>query len=166
MLPSYEQVLELPALREGGVTPDLIDVNGHVNIRHYFEYGASSADVLIRRVGIDDSYRARRHMGVFAAEHHIRYFTEMLEGDPFSVHTVFLERSGKAGHLMAFVVDHAVKAVSCTVEILLVHVDMNTRRAVDFPDDIAAGLDEWIREAGRLTWPIPLSGAMGIRSER
>jgi acyl-CoA thioester hydrolase len=162
-LPSYEEVLEVPALLQGSVEPEFIDVNGHMNIRHYLDYGATSADVLIRRVGIDDAYRAERRMGVFTAEHHIRYFTEIREGGKFSVHPLLLERSGKAGHLLSFILDRVDEVVSCTVEIVLVHVGMDTRRPVEFPADIAAGLDKWIDRAREVSWPIPVSGAMGIR---
>ena len=162
-LPSYDDVLALPVLLEGSVTIDFIDVNGHMNIRHYLDYGAHSADVIIRRIGIDDDYRAQRRLGVFTAEHHIRYFTEMHEGDRFSVHTLFLDRSEKAGHLLAFVLDDTDRVLSCTVEIVLVHVDMDARRPVDFPDDIAAGIDRWVDDAKAVTWPVPVSGAMGIR---
>jgi acyl-CoA thioester hydrolase len=162
-LPSYEQVLELPVLLEGSVAPDFIDVNGHMNIRHYLDHGAHSADVIVRQAGIDDAYRTERRMGVFTAEHHIRYFGEMHEGEKFSVHTRFLERSAKVGHLLAFILDRAGEVLSCTVEIVLVHVDMDTRRPVEFPDDIAAGLDAWIERSRQVPWPAPVCGAMGIR---
>lgn len=163
-LPSYEQVLELEELLSGEVSPDFIDVNGHMNIRHYLDYGATSADVVIRRAGIDDDYRAQRRMGVFTAEHHIRYFNEMHEKGNFSVHTLFLGRSNKAGHLLAFILDRDREVLTCTVEIILVHVGMDTRRPLDFPEDIAAAIDEWVDAAAKISWPIPLSGAMGLRS--
>ena len=162
-LPSYDDVLALPAVLEGKVEPAFIDVNGHMNIRHYLDYGATSADAIIRRIGIDDSYRAERRLGVFTAEHHIRYFTEMHEGDTFSVHTLFLDRSARAGHLLAFILDRTDEVLSCTVEIVLVHVDMDTRRSVPFPDDISAGMDKWIDAARLVSWPAPVSGAMGAR---
>lgn len=162
-LPSYAQVLELPALLEAEVVADFIDVNGHMNIRHYLDAGALGADMLCRRIGIDDEYRANRRLGVFTAEHHIRYFSEMHLGDKFSVHTVVVERSGKAGHLLSFILDRSSERLACTVEIVLVGVGMDTRRPADFPDDVAAGLDEWIAAARDLPWPLPLSGAMGIR---
>jgi acyl-CoA thioester hydrolase len=164
MLPSYEQVLELEELLSGNVSPDFIDANGHMNIRHYLDYGATSADVMIRRMGIDDGYRAQRRLGVFTAEHHIRYFSEMHEGGSFSVHSLFLGRSAKAGHILAFILDRDRGLLACTVEIVLVHVGMDTRRPVDFPKDVVIAIDEWVAEADKVTWPIPLSGAMGLRS--
>lgn len=163
-LPSYQQVLELEPLLTGEVSPDFIDVNGHMNIRHYLDYCATSADAICRSVGIDDDYRAQRRMGVFTAEHHIRYFSEMHEGGKFSVHTLFLGRSGKAGHLLAFLLDRDREALACTVEIVLVHVGMDTRRPVEFPQDVAAAIDGWVSEAAKVSWPVPLSGSMGLRS--
>jgi acyl-CoA thioester hydrolase len=164
--PSYDQVLELPALLEGSVTPDFIDVNGHMNIRHYLDNGAFSADVICRRVGIDDAYRTQRRMGVFTAEHHLRYFAEMHEGDKFTVHTRVLERSAKVCHLMAFILDRTDEVLTCTVEIVLVHVDMDTRRPVDFPDDVAAAVDGWVESSRSVQWPAPVCGSMGIRRPR
>lgn len=163
-LPSYQQVLELEPLLSEEVSPDFIDVNGHMNIRHYLDFGALSADVICRQVGIDDDYRADRRMGVFTAEHHIRYFSEMHEGGKFSVHTLFVGRSAKAGHLLAFLLDRDREVLACTVEIVLVHVGMDSRRPVEFPDDVAAAIDAWVAQAADVTWPVPLSGAMGLRS--
>jgi acyl-CoA thioester hydrolase len=102
-------------------------------------------------------------MGVFTAEHHIRYYSEMHEGDPFSVHTLFLERSARAGHLMSFILDRGREVLSCTIEIVLVHVDLDTRRSVPFPDDVAAGFDRWIDRDAGVGLPIPLNGGMGLR---
>lgn len=162
-LPSYEEVLEIPSLLEGEVVADFIDVNGHMNIRHYLDAGAMGADVICRRIGVDDAYRAERRLGVFTAEHHIRYFSEMHLGDRFTVHPVFVERSAKAGHLLSFILDRTGERLACTVEIILVGVGMDTRRPADFPPDIAAAMDERVAAARGLAWPLPLSGAMGIR---
>jgi acyl-CoA thioester hydrolase len=162
-LPTFEDVLDLPTLIEDTVPPGFIDVNGHMNVRHYLDYGATGAGVVCERVGIDDEYRARRRMGVFTAEHHVRYAAEMHEGGRFSVHTRVLERSARAAHLLSFILDRDRGALSCTVEILLVHVGMDSRRPVEFPPDVAAGLDQWIAAGRAVTWPAPVCGAMGIR---
>jgi acyl-CoA thioester hydrolase len=162
-LPTYDDVLGLPTLIKDTVPAGFIDVNGHMNIRHYLDYGATGADVICRRVGIDDEYRAQRRMGVFTAEHHIRYVAEMHEGSTFSVHARFLERSSRAGHLISFILDRDREVLSCTVEIVLVHVGMDSRRPVEFPADVAAGLDEEIAAGRAVGWPVPACGVMGIR---
>jgi acyl-CoA thioester hydrolase len=162
-LPDYHDVLQLPPLLEGEVDAAFIDANGHMNIRHYLDYGAHSAEVICRDIGIDDDYRARRRMGVFTAEHHIRYFAEMHEGDQFSVHTLWTDRSDKVGHVVAMILDRTNAVLACTVEIILVHVGMDTRRPQAFPADVAAGADRWIAAAREVSWTVPLSGSMGIR---
>lgn len=163
-LPSFGQVLDLPVMLEGEVRPDFIDLNGHMNIRHYLDAGAFAADVLCRRIGVDDDYRAQRRLGVFTAEHHIRYFAEMREGGRFTVHTVVVARAAKVAHLLSLILDHEAQTLACSVEIILVGVDMDTRRPADFPADIAARIDAQIEQSARLAWPLPLSGAMGIRT--
>lgn len=161
-MPTFDQVLSMPALVEGRITPDFIDANGHMNIRHYLDAGAESADRLCRRVGIDDAYRGERRMGVFTVEHHLRYLAEMREGGGFSVHTRVLERSDKAGHLLALIVDRTGGRLACTMEIVFVHVSMDTRRPMPFPEDVAAGWDELIFESDGVDWPAPVCGAMGV----
>ena len=160
--PSYEQVIGLPALLEATVDPAFIHPNGQFNVRHYLDHGAPGADALIGDAGFDDDYRAQRRLGVFTAEHHIRYFSEMHEGDKFTVHTLLLDRSTRAAHLIAFVVDRVDEAVACTVEIMLVHVSLDTRRPEPFPADVAARLDDWIARSD-VPWPVPVCGAIGIR---
>jgi acyl-CoA thioester hydrolase len=162
-MPTCEQVTLLPALVEAAVEPGLIDANGHMNIRYYLDNCAASADVLCRAVGIDDAYRRDRRMGVFTAEHHLRYLSELRAGDRFSVHTRVLDRSDKVLHLMAFLVDRSRERLSCTVEIVLVHVGMDSRRPLPFPGDVAAGWDQLVKESRALTWDAPVCGAMGVR---
>jgi acyl-CoA thioester hydrolase len=160
--PTYAEVLAVPPVVEDHVSSAFIDANGHMNVRHYLDYGAHGADMICRDVGIDDDYRTTRRLGVFTAEHHIRYFSEMHEGDPFSVHTLFLERSGRAGHLLSLILDRRREVLSCTVEITIVHVDLDTRRPIPYPDDVASALDGWVARSA-VPWPVPLSGTMGLR---
>jgi acyl-CoA thioester hydrolase len=162
-LPTVDQVLAMPALVDRKVAADFIDANTHMNIRHYLDAGADSAEELCQRVGINDAYRAERRMGVFTVEHHLRYLAEMREGDVFSVHTRVLERSDKVGHLLAFIVDRTGGRLACTMEIVLVHVGMDTRRPTPFPDDVATAWDALIAESDSVGWPAPVCGAMGVR---
>jgi acyl-CoA thioester hydrolase len=161
--PTVAQVLELPALVKGSVTADYIDANGHMNIRHYLDHCASSADAICREIGIDDAYRAERRMGVFTAEHHLRYTGELHLGEEFTVHARVLDLSDKVGHLMAFLVDRTHDVLACTVEIVLIHVDMDSRRPLPMPADIAAGWQRWLQQSQALKWAAPVCGAMGIR---
>lgn len=161
--PSLEDVLMLPAALKTTVSPDFIDVNGHMNVRHYLELNVNGTLALVERVGIDDAYRAERRMGAFTVEHHLRYLSELHLGEEVTVHPTVLARSGKAVHMMSYLVDATHGRLANTLELVLVHVDMDTRRPVPMPDDVAAGIDELIAVQERLPWTAPTCGAMGVR---
>ncbi|MGW1737841.1 thioesterase family protein [Nocardia sp. NPDC001965] len=162
-LPTANEVAALPEAIAGAVTGEALDGGDHMNIVQYLKWGSLGADALVRAVGIDDGYRADRKMGVFTAEHHLAYYSELREGDRFTVAGRFLERSARAVHMMMFLADTAGGRVANTVEIMLVHVDLRHRRAVDLPADIAVALDEHIARSRALPWSAPVCGAMRIR---
>jgi acyl-CoA thioester hydrolase len=162
-LPTYADALALPTWAEAAVDPSHIDANGHMNVRFYLEYTALGTAELVEDLGITDAYRGERRMGLFTAEHHLRYFSELHEGDKLSVHVRVLDRGARSAHMMAFLLDRTRERLSCTLELTIVHVDMDTRRPVPFPEDIAAGFDRWVDASGALGWLAPVCGAMGVR---
>lgn len=162
-LPTVAQIREIPAALTADVTEREIDANGHMNVVYYLRHGIVAADALLRTAGLDDRYRAERGLGLFTTEHHLRYHSELRRGDSLAVHTRVLERSAKAVHMMAFLVDEGRDRLANTLEILLVHVDLNERRSAPIPDDLGAALDDLIAASGKLDWAAPVTGVMGIR---
>ena len=162
-IPTYDQISALPAVREGTVEPAFIDENGHMNIGDYFRLTSHALWDDTRAAGFTTSYLTERHMSLFTVEQHIRYFGEMRLGQPFTVHNRFLGRSTRAVHAIAFLLDQGKRQLACTMEATWVHVDMQTRRSADMPEDLATGLDALVQRSEQLDWPAPLSGAMGVR---
>ncbi|WP_280436331.1 thioesterase family protein [Nocardia carnea] len=162
-IPTAQQIREIPAALSAAVTAHEIDDNGHMNVVHYLDLSSQGADVLMRELGVNESYRAQRRLGVFTAEHHLVYYSELRERDPFTVHVRVLERSDKAIHLMTFLVDDKRDVLSNTLEIMLVHVDLDKRRASPVPDNLAAALDRKVAAGNALTWPAPVCGSLRIR---
>ncbi|MGH3456732.1 thioesterase family protein [Aeromicrobium sp.] len=162
-LPTFDDVAALPAVFVEKVAADQIDENGHMNIRHYFEYGSGAVWKTTVALGVDDDYIDDRGMSFFTVEQHIRYFGEMRVGNRFTVHQRLLERSNRALHAMAFVLDRERSKLACTFELVYVHVDMAERESTDIPDDIAKALDRLITENDALGWAAPVCGAMGVR---
>ncbi|MGI9083832.1 MAG: thioesterase family protein [Aeromicrobium sp.] len=162
-LPSFDDVTALPAVFDEEVASDQIDENGHMNIRHYFDFGSWAVWKRTQAAGADEGYIRDRGMSFFTVEQHIRYFGEMRLGERFTVHDRLLARSGRALHAMAFVLDRERSRLASTFELVYVHVDMAERKAVDIPADIAAALDAQIGESDALGWAAPVCGAMGVR---
>lgn len=160
--PSPEQVLQVPSSTRGTVEEEWIDRNGHMNIRHYLDIGALATDQVVRAAGIDDDYRADRRMGVFTAEQHLTYLREMRLGTPYSAHVRILDRSAKACHLVALIMDRTHDRLACLFETVLVHVDLQSRSSTAFPEDVAAAYDRLQAEdRARSTWPAPVCGILG-----
>jgi acyl-CoA thioester hydrolase len=163
VLPPIDDVTALPTRVGGSVEADFIDVNGHMNVRYYLGLAAAGASAWCEQVGIDDAYRRQRRLGVFTSEHHIRYFSEMHEGGRFSVHVAAVDKSEKVVQLASMLVDLDNRVLACCVEIILVHVDMDSRRPGPLPQDIVTRIDSEIAATSALGWSLPLSGAIGIR---
>lgn len=163
-VPTVEQVAALPLVGQHTVGPEHLDVNGHMNIGHWFAFGSrglwdrSQADF-----AMPASYITDRGLTTFTAEQHLRYLAEAVEGDAIDVHVAAVARAPKALHAAALVVNRTRGRLACVMEGLLVHVDYTTRRPVPFPDDVAAAIDAAV-EADRVDWELPLSGSIVIRS--
>lgn len=161
-LPTLEQISDLAAVTEMSVPEEFLDENLHMNITHYLALGARGIGTRCDEIGMDQSYIEERRLTIFTAEQHIGYFAELRLGQELSVHVRMLERSAKALHAMAFLVNRSTGSLACTLEVTLVHVGMDTRRPTDFPDDIASAIDAAIKANDR-AWPAPVCGIMGVR---
>ncbi|MCD9200147.1 thioesterase family protein [Aeromicrobium wangtongii] len=163
-VPTYEQVTELPAQTVTVVPSEYIDENGHMNIGRYFELGGRALwDRCIDELGMDEDYLTARGMSTFTAEHHLRYFAEILQGQEASVHVRLIARSDKVLHGTSLIVNRTTRRLACTMEFTVIHIDMGTRRPTPFPEDVAGLLDTALK-ADDLAWPAPVCGAMGVRA--
>ncbi|SNR80970.1 thioesterase family protein [Blastococcus mobilis] len=160
--PDIDVVRTLPIRHDAEVTQDFIDVNGHMNITQYLRLGAEAVDLALRAAGMDDDYRERRHLSCFAVEHHLTYRAEMHLGQEITAHPQLLARSDRAAHAMVYLVDATNDRLANTLEVVLVHVDMRTRRSVPFPDEVAESLDAMVLRDVAVLDP-PLCGVMGVR---
>ena len=78
-------------------------------------------------VGADADYIARGY-SFFTVESHVRHLGEAHAGDLLRVTTQLLDATGKRMHLYSRMIDAGGKVVA-TVEHLLLHVSLETRRA-------------------------------------
>ncbi|MBC7629877.1 thioesterase family protein [Aeromicrobium sp.] len=162
-LPSFENILQIPATFDQQVEPEFIDENGHMNIGDYFRLGSWAMWKNTQAAGVDREYVDELQLTLFTAEQHIRYYSELRLGDRFTVHSRILERSARVVHGMSFIVDQETSSLACTLEATLVHVSTATRRTVDISDEVASALDVMIAESDALGWAAPVCGAMGVR---
>ena len=160
---TYDEVTTLSKGASQVVPRDYIDSNGHLNVRHYVGIFDDCGFPTLAALGLTRAWLAEQHRGVMDLENHIRYIAEVLEGETVSVYARFIERSAKAVHWMSFLVNDTRRNVAATLELLTIHVDLDTRKAVAWTDEVAAALDLEIAAGAARPWPAPVSGCLAIR---
>lgn len=134
------------------VTTAELDLNGHMNAVHFFAAQVACVRTFLSDVGVSERYVDERRMGTFAVEHHLRYLGELREGETYSVRVRLLSRTGKALHAAAYLVNESARRLANVLEVIVVHVDQDTRRAIEIPEDLAAEFDRRIRAGEALGW--------------
>jgi acyl-CoA thioester hydrolase len=164
-LPTYEQIVQLPATFDQTVPDEFIDENGHMNISNYFRLCSHSIWKATIAAGLGETYIEEHQQSLFTVEQHMRYYGELRLGERFTVHTRLLGRSARVVHGMSFVVDQQKHALAATQEATLVHVSMESRSSVDLPAAIGEALDAQVSAGDALGWDAPVCGAMGVRTQ-
>jgi len=117
------------------VRPEWVDYNGHMNVAYYVLVFDHATDRFLDYLGLGADYRARTERSVFVVEAHVTFDREALEGDGVEVTTRLLDHDAKRLHLFHEMSRADGGELVATNELMLLHVDLETRRATPLPDD-------------------------------
>ena len=162
-LPSYDEVLALPAAPTRVVPAEFGDGNGHLNVRHYLGLLDDAEWVLFDEFGAGTEASSAGTGGMFALEQYLTYRHEVLVGDEVAVHLRLLARSETLVHLVSYLVNHTRREVAANMEALETYVAYETRRASPFSRAAQQALDDWIARQASLADP-SLSGAISLEA--
>lgn len=141
-----------PTTFRGPVRPEWIDANGHMNLAWYVWAFDQGTDALFAAAGLDAAHVAGARTGIFAAEVHTLHRRELAPGDMLEVRSRLLAVDAKRAH-----VAHAMRggdgATRALQELLLLHVDLRTRRVAPWPPGLRDGLARVL--AAHATLPRP-----------
>ena len=144
ILQEHEQQLSHPEHHGLPVTVNRIipsswtDYNGHMNETHYLEAGSQATDRFLEMIGVDLDYVSSGY-SFFTVENHLRYLQELLAGDRLTLCTQVLGAGGRKLHLYhQFLRQDGEPAAS--MESLLLHTNMQTRKSCVPGDDVARRL--------------------------
>jgi acyl-CoA thioester hydrolase len=135
------------------VRADWIDYNGHMNVAYYVLVFDHATDAVMNSLGIGPAYVAAGQGAMFVVECHVTYDRELTEGDPVVVESQLLDCDAKRVQLFHRM-RHADEGFqAATTEIMLVHVDQETRRSAPMPDAARERLDILLRRHATLGRP-------------
>ncbi len=135
------------------VEPGWIDYNGHLNMAYYNVLFDRAVDEAYELVGIGADYVKKRRRSLFTAEVHLRYLRELHAGDAVRVTFQLLDYDAKRVHYFEQLFHADDGWVSATSENLSLHVDMDARKTVPFPDEAARRLAQMKASHARLPRP-------------
>lgn len=138
---AISEMSDLELTAEGAVEAKHIDLMGHMNVAwylHWFDRGIWS---FFARHGLDEANLARTRRGCFALEDHIRYLSELREGDELAVYTGVVEVRPKNLRLVQRMLASRRGTVAATREVVAVHIDLETRRSVPFSDEVRGAME-------------------------
>lgn len=141
----------LPVTGDRVVPQSWTDYNGHMNETHYLEVGSQATDRFMEMVGADASYIAAGK-SFFTAENHVRYLAEVHAGDRLRITTQVLAGGGKKMQLFQFI-HRGDGELAATMETLLLHVNLETRRTEEPGPVVAEPLAKWVKAHAELDWP-------------
>jgi len=118
------------------VEPGWIDYNGHLNMAYYNLLIDRAVDEAFALAGLGPDYARERNASYFTAEAHVRYLRELPANAPVRTTIQLLDFDGKRIHFFAELHHADEDWISATSEQLAIHVDLATRRAAPWPDDI------------------------------
>lgn len=157
----YGSQTDLPVTVHRMIPPGWADYNGHMNETHYLEASAQASDRFMEMIGADAAYIANGQ-SFFTAENHVCYLHEMHAGDMLTVTTQVLDAGGKKMHLFNRLLDS--KGTLCaTVETLLLHVDLTTRRTSAPATNVAENLAHWAKSHANHPRPDQAGRAIGAK---
>lgn len=148
---------------EENVRPEWVDYNGHMNVAYYVLVFDHGTDALLDLLDMGADYRAQTNSSDFVVESHITYLGEVLEGEPLRVATLLLGFDDKRLHVFHHMYHGETGQLCATNELLLVHVDMGSRRSAPFPDRARAGLRAYSEGQPPFPHPSQAGSVMAVR---
>ncbi len=155
----------LPILHRETVRPDWIDYNGHMNLAYYVLVFDHATDALQDVVGLDAAYRRAAGGSVFVVEAHLTYGSEVRLGEEMRVRPRVLDVDEKRLHLFHEMFAGDDDRLAATNELMILHVDLKSRRAAPFPAPVLAHLQRLKAAHGTLPEPAQAGRRITIKKK-
>lgn len=144
------------------VKHEWVDYNGHMNDAAYVHVFSLTVDQVLLELGLDEQTRGTYRFSVYTLENHVRYLSEMHEGDDVRVSAQLIDHDAKRLHFF-LTMHHDTGVVSATSEQMLMGVSTDLGKSAPFPDKIAHKVMERAQHDAQLASPKGVGSSIGIR---
>lgn len=147
----------------GRVQPEWIDYNDHMNVAYYLLAFDHAVDALWTRFGLTEDYVREHDSSTVAAESHVTWQREIVEGDDYVVTAQVLAWDDKRIHQFQRMYHAADGFLAATCEWMSLHFNPATRRVAPWPEEIRARIAEFADNQGTHPWPDEVCGRMQVK---
>ena len=152
-----------PVVHEEAVKEAWLDYNGHLNEAYYLLVFSHATDALLERIGMAPAERERHAISVFTLETHLLYLLEVGRGARLVVEVRILEHDTKRLRVFLTMRAAGAEAIVATAEMVILHVDMRTRRGAPFREEVARAVAVLHEAEAERPWPAQAGRAIGLR---
>jgi acyl-CoA thioester hydrolase len=117
----------------GTIYPWQCDHMGHMNVMWYVGKFDEASWNLLAAAGLTSTYLREQNRGVFAAEQHLSYQSELLAGDTILVRSRVIEAREKVVMFVHEMFNAETETLAATARYVAVHVDRATRKSCPLP---------------------------------
>jgi len=147
----------------GLVLPEWIDINDHMNVAYYLLAFDQAVDALWTTFGLTEEYVRTHNSSTIAAESHVTWQREIVEGDPYVITSQVLAWDDKRIHQFQRMYHAEVGFLAATCEWMSLHFDPARRRVAPWPDDIRARIADFTENQGAQPWPPEAGRRMQVK---
>ncbi|QIG51914.1 thioesterase [Nordella sp. HKS 07] len=144
------------------IEPEWTDYNGHFNMAYYNVLFDRAGDEVFDAIGLGAAYVKRASCSFFTLEAHVTYLRELHAGDSVTVDVQFLDYDAKRIHYFEQMRHAGEGFIAATSELIIIHVDMTTRRSAPFPPDVLANIKAMREAHAALPLPPQIGHRIGI----
>lgn len=150
-------------VHEEAVKAEWVDYNGHMNVAYYVLVFDHGTDALLETLDMGAGCRERTGGSDFVVQSHVTYLREVVEGDRLQVASLLLGFDDKRLHLFHHMYHAQDGRLCATNELMLVHVDMGSRRSAPFPPSTAENLRLLTEQQQTFQMPAQCGSVIAIR---
>ena len=140
-------------ITRGTVLSEWIDYNDHMNVAYYLLAFDHAVDALWDVFGLTHEYILTHSSSTIAAESHVTWLREIVEGAPYVITTQILAYDEKRIHQFQRMYHAEEGFLSATCEWMNLHFDKSIRRITPWPEKIRARVAEFADNQPQIPWP-------------
>lgn len=156
---------QAPVIYTTKIKPEWLDYNNHMNVAYYVLIFDEAGVQLVTDIGLSEAYTKNTDISWMVLENHITYNNEVVLDQPVEVRAQLLDYDAKRLHLYFEMYGQTPEGeyLASTLEQMVMCVDLNARKACEFPEEIALGIDQLAKSQQALERPENIGRTIGIR---